>query len=241
MAIRKSTKANRTANNAYTTIETCGHITNNIRLTYGKWGDNAEKYDLRSWYTDKVTNEEKPGKGISLTGEQLEVLYNVLKAMVEDEDSNERNNEDNEDNEDEDEEEGGDESDSSPTEPVIISEQDALLEALNHRDTGFAGGKLNLIHIFDTTGWGEKKVTKEQMDDRLAKIIKAFGTGGYGRPSHGYGVDDIWYDPKGYVLNWNDSEGKHEKKFTWRKVEKALRELIEKWRTELDVAAQMVI
>lgn len=86
MAIRKSTKANRTVNNAYTTIETCGHITNNIRLTYGKWGDNAEKYDLRSWYKDKVTDEEKPGKGISLTGEQLEVLYNVLKAMVEDED-----------------------------------------------------------------------------------------------------------------------------------------------------------
>lgn len=82
MAFRKTTgKANN--NTGYVMIEDCGEITKNIRLTYGKWGDHEEKYDIRSWYKDKATGEMKAGKGISLTGEQLEVLYEILKGIAE--------------------------------------------------------------------------------------------------------------------------------------------------------------
>jgi len=80
MAIRKTTK--KATDTKYTVIEDCGRI-DNIRLTYGKWNDNDEKYDLRTWYKNKDTGEEKPGKGIGLTGEQLEELYKILKEMVE--------------------------------------------------------------------------------------------------------------------------------------------------------------
>lgn len=80
MAIRKTT-TKKVTNTKYTIIEDCGRI-DNIRLTYGKWNDNEEKYDLRTWYKNKDTGEEKAGKGISLTGEQLEKLYEILKEMV---------------------------------------------------------------------------------------------------------------------------------------------------------------
>ena len=81
MAIRKAT-TKKISNTKYTVIENCGKI-DNIRLTYGKWNDNNEKYDLRTWYRNRDTGEEKAGKGISLTGEQLENLYKILKKMVE--------------------------------------------------------------------------------------------------------------------------------------------------------------
>lgn len=80
MAIRKTTK--KVTDTKYTVIEDCGRI-GNIRLTYGKWNDNDEKYDLRTWYKNKDTGEERAGKGIGLTGEQLEELYKILKEMVE--------------------------------------------------------------------------------------------------------------------------------------------------------------
>lgn len=82
MAIRKGTS--KSNNTTYTLIEECGNITDTIKLTYGKWGEREEKYDIRSWYKDKNTEEMKAGKGISLSGEQLEELYEIIKKMVED-------------------------------------------------------------------------------------------------------------------------------------------------------------
>lgn len=82
MAIRKTETKEKANKKTYEMIEDCGRI-GNVRLTYGRWGNNKEKYDLRTWYIDKETEEEKPGKGIGLTGEQLEGLYKILKGMVE--------------------------------------------------------------------------------------------------------------------------------------------------------------
>lgn len=90
MAIRKS-NANATKANepSFNLIEDCGKIAdrNNgweLRLRYGSWNGNEEKYDLRAWKEDDEGNE-KCLKGISLSGEELESLYNILKGMVEDE------------------------------------------------------------------------------------------------------------------------------------------------------------
>lgn len=86
MAIKKSGKAN-DEGIKYEVIEKCGVISEGkngwtTELRYVKWGDNDPKYDIRSW----VTNEdgtEKCGKGITLTGEQLEALGNIIKGMEE--------------------------------------------------------------------------------------------------------------------------------------------------------------
>ena len=84
MAIKKSGKA-KDEGIKYEVLEKCGVISEGkngwtTELRYVKWGDNDPKYDVRSW----VTNEEgveKCGKGITLTGEQLEALGNIIKGM----------------------------------------------------------------------------------------------------------------------------------------------------------------
>ena len=43
-------------------------------LNVVQWGDNIAKYDIRTW----TKNHEKPGKGITLT---LEELRNLKKAL----------------------------------------------------------------------------------------------------------------------------------------------------------------
>ena len=83
MAIKKTAKANEEIK--MEVVEKCGVISkgNNgwtTELRYVKWGDNAAKYDLRPWKT-KDDGTEICGKGITLTGEELETLGNIIKGM----------------------------------------------------------------------------------------------------------------------------------------------------------------
>lgn len=85
MAINKSnTKNTKTNEPTYQVLEECGTLSTNsrgweLKLRYIKWNDNEPKYDLRSWKKDE--NGEKCSKGITLTGEELETLLNLLKEM----------------------------------------------------------------------------------------------------------------------------------------------------------------
>ena len=46
------------------------------------WNGNPEKYDLRSWRTDKDGNEVC-GKGLTMVYEELASLYEILKGIFE--------------------------------------------------------------------------------------------------------------------------------------------------------------
>ena len=48
-----------------------------IELRYISWNDGPPKYDIRPWYIDEECTETM-GKGISLTGSQLQKLKDVL-------------------------------------------------------------------------------------------------------------------------------------------------------------------
>lgn len=65
---------------SYEIIEDCGVIgkkgKNIIRLRYISYNGNEPKYDIREWY--EKDGEEHMGKGISLTGEQLEKLVELV-------------------------------------------------------------------------------------------------------------------------------------------------------------------
>ena len=83
MAIRK-TEA--TLDPMYKVLEECGTISTNakgysLKLRYISWNGKTPKYDLRTWKEDE--NGEKCGKGITLTGNELEALLNILKKMEE--------------------------------------------------------------------------------------------------------------------------------------------------------------
>lgn len=43
------------------------------------WNSAAPKYDIRDW----APNHEKMGKGITLTAEEVEVLYKILGKIME--------------------------------------------------------------------------------------------------------------------------------------------------------------
>lgn len=43
------------------------------------WNGAAPKYDIRDW----ASNHEKMGKGITLTAEEVEVLYKILGKIME--------------------------------------------------------------------------------------------------------------------------------------------------------------
>lgn len=84
MAFKKSGKTN--ANEiSYKVLEECGSLGTNandweLKLRYISWNEKEPKYDLRSWKEDETG--EKCSKGITLTGEELESLYNVLHKMA---------------------------------------------------------------------------------------------------------------------------------------------------------------
>lgn len=52
-----------------------------LELRLVAYGDNEPKYDIRPW-KDTETGE-KMGKGITMSGEELEALYEVLKGIAE--------------------------------------------------------------------------------------------------------------------------------------------------------------
>lgn len=87
MAIKKSTTSVKTVTEpTYEVLEECGTLSSNdrgweLKLRYIAWNGNEPKYDLRSWKED--VNGEKCSKGITLTGEELEALLEVLKGMAE--------------------------------------------------------------------------------------------------------------------------------------------------------------
>lgn len=90
MAIRKG-NGNSANGNApvFNTVEECGTIStrNNgweLKLRYGNWNGNEDKYDLRAWKEDENTGEEKCLKGISLSGEELEALGRLIMSMIDD-------------------------------------------------------------------------------------------------------------------------------------------------------------
>ena len=86
MAIRKtSTKsAAKTTEPTYEVFEECGTLSTNnrgweLKLRFMSWNGNEPKYDIRSWKEDE--NGEKCSKGITLTGEELETLLEILKKI----------------------------------------------------------------------------------------------------------------------------------------------------------------
>ena len=84
MAIRKTDSKADSIN--YEVVEECGQLTSRkngdtIKLRYLSWNGRDPKYDLRLWSTDDDGNE-KCGKGIGITGEELEELYSVIGRLM---------------------------------------------------------------------------------------------------------------------------------------------------------------
>lgn len=81
MTIKKSNnKANDSIN--YTVLEECGTISKRkgdyeLKLRHMQWNDRDPVYDLRPWKVDDEGNEIC-GKGITLSGEELESLLKIL-------------------------------------------------------------------------------------------------------------------------------------------------------------------
>lgn len=85
MAIKKSGKSNEGIK--YEVIEECGLVAKRsgdyeLKLRYVSWNGKEPKYDLRPWKVNDE-GEEICGKGITLSGEELEALWNLIKGMEE--------------------------------------------------------------------------------------------------------------------------------------------------------------
>lgn len=88
MAIKMSGKATTKAKAddfSYEVVEKCGVIdvgTNGwqTELRYVAWNGASPKYDIRAW--KETEDGEKMGKGITLTGEQLTSLYEIIQGMM---------------------------------------------------------------------------------------------------------------------------------------------------------------
>ena len=84
MAIRKG---NVTTKKEFTmeVIEKCGVLSTNgtttLELRYVSWNGAEPKYDLRPWI--KTADGEKAGKGVTLTGEELEMLGEIIEGIKE--------------------------------------------------------------------------------------------------------------------------------------------------------------
>ena len=48
------------------------------RLTLTSWNGSHAKLDLRTWYMDDTENEQQPGKGLTISREEAQVLVNAL-------------------------------------------------------------------------------------------------------------------------------------------------------------------
>jgi len=86
MAIKKSNQKSQEIRMEI--IEKCGVIAERkggyaLELRYISWNDGEAKYDIRPW---KTTDEgtEVCGKGITMSGEELESLGTIIAAMMED-------------------------------------------------------------------------------------------------------------------------------------------------------------
>lgn len=118
--------------------------------------------------------------------------------------------------------------------PVTETHDEILIDALNH-GTGYVNGKERVVQIFDETGWNsDKPVSKEILDERVEKLKKAWGIGGWSYPASGsiQEVIGLNTDSKGFEVTWVDLDEEYVTKYTWRQVEKALRNLVEDWRAK---------
>ena len=75
---------------SYEVKESYGSLTQEVgkynkELNLISWNGNEPKFDLRPWIVDEDTGERKMSKGITLTSEELEALYNILKEISEEE------------------------------------------------------------------------------------------------------------------------------------------------------------
>ena len=85
MAIKKSVSKNTEI--SYKVLEECGTVAArkgdySLKLRYISWNDRDPVYDLRPWKVDD-TGTEICGKGITLSGEELESLGNLIAGMME--------------------------------------------------------------------------------------------------------------------------------------------------------------
>lgn len=86
MAIKMSGNGKATKDEfKYLVLEKCGVIDTGsngwtTELRYIKWNDNEPKYDIRAW--KETEDGEKMGKGITITGEQLTSLYEIIQGMM---------------------------------------------------------------------------------------------------------------------------------------------------------------
>lgn len=86
MAIRKT--VSKSDSITFQIHEECGVIATrkgayDLKLRYMSWNGRDPVYDLRPWKIDPDTGEETASKGLTLSGEELEALYIILKNMVE--------------------------------------------------------------------------------------------------------------------------------------------------------------
>ena len=84
MAIKKTNKADESIKMEI--IEKCGVIAERnggytLELRYISWNGGDPKYDIRTWKT-KDDGTEICGKGITLAGEELENLGNIIAEMA---------------------------------------------------------------------------------------------------------------------------------------------------------------
>jgi hypothetical protein len=84
MAFKKTTKTDEIK---YEVKEELGTVCEKggweLKIRLISWNGGAEKYDIRKWKTDK-DGSEKCGKGIGLTGEEMEALTVALVKIMED-------------------------------------------------------------------------------------------------------------------------------------------------------------
>ena len=85
MAIKKTTTKTNEIN--YKVLEECGTVAERkggyeLKLRFMQWNDRDPVYDLRPWKVNDQ-GEETCGKGITMSGEELEALGNIIAGMME--------------------------------------------------------------------------------------------------------------------------------------------------------------
>lgn len=71
----------------YEVIEECGSLPARpngdvVKIRYISWNGREPKYDIRVWSTDDDGNE-RCGKGVGLSGEELEGIYELIGKLME--------------------------------------------------------------------------------------------------------------------------------------------------------------
>lgn len=87
MAIKKTnTTQTQTREPQYEVLEECGVIATSakgweLKLRYISWNQAEPKYDIHWWNVTEAG--ERCNKGITLTGEEFESLYKIMKKIAE--------------------------------------------------------------------------------------------------------------------------------------------------------------